>query len=84
MCKYCDMHSLKQMHDNVDAILSEDYNDSTEDRLDDALDDCTVFTIGDWGGYKFYFLDGTYWDEDRFSKWYVTFKHCPMCGRELV
>lgn len=84
MCKYCDADSLKKMHDEVDAILSEDYNDSTEDRLLDTLDGYSVFTI--WGcmGYTFYFLDGTYWDEDSFAKWPVPFKHCPMCGRKLA
>jgi len=84
MCKYCDADSLKKMHDEADAILSEDYSDGIEDRLLDTLDDCSVFTIEGWGGYKFYFLDGTYWDEDRFSKWHVPFKHCPMCGRKLA
>lgn len=85
MCKYCDADSLKKMHDEVDAILSEDYNDDTEDRLDDALADyCTVFTVRDWGGNTYYFLDGTCWNEDHFVKWHVPFKYCPMCGRKLV
>ena len=84
MCKYCDRDSLKKMHDEVDAILSEDYSDGIEDRLLDTLDGCSVFTIEGWGGYIFYFLDGTYWNEDRFSKWHVLFKHCPMCGRKLA
>lgn len=85
MCKYCDADSLKKMHDEVDAILSEDYNDSTEDRLLDTLDAYTVFTIKGWEGFQFFFLDGTYWDEDSFArnKWHIPFKHCPMCGREL-
>lgn len=84
MCKYCDTDSLKKMHDEVDAILSEDYSDDTEDRLLDTLDDYTVFTISGWMGCTFYFLDGTYWDEDNFAKWRVPFKHCPMCGRQLA
>ena len=71
MCKYCDADSLKKMHDEVDVILSEDYSDGIEDRLNDTL--------------EFYFLDGTYWDEDSFArdKWHIPFKHCPMCGRKL-
>lgn len=84
MCKYCDKNSLKKMHAEVDAILSEDYSDSTEDRLIDALDGYSVFTVGGWMGRTFYFLDGTYWDEDSFVKWQVPFKHCPMCGRKLA
>lgn len=84
MCKYCDTDSLKKkMHDEVDVILSEDYNESTEDRLIDTLGSYTVFTVSGWTGCKFYFLDGTYWDEDSFAKWQVPFKHCPMCGRKL-
>lgn len=46
MCKYCDKNSLKKMHAEVDAIMSEDYSDSTEDRLIDALKGYSVFTIG--------------------------------------
>lgn len=59
MCKYCDVDNLEKMHDEVDAILSEDYNYSTEDRLDDALNDCIAFTVRNWGGATYYFLDGT-------------------------
>lgn len=84
MCKYCDKDSLKKMHDEVDAILSEDYSDDTEDKLLDTLNAYTVFTISGWAEATFYFLDGTYWDEDSFVKWRVPFKHCPMCGRKLV
>lgn len=84
MCKYCDADSLKKMHNEVDAILSEDYSDDIENRLLNTLDDYSVFTIGGWGGYTFYFLDGTYWDESRFSKRRVQFKYCPMCGRKLT
>lgn len=47
MCKYCDKNSLKKMHAEVDAILSEEYSDSTEDRLVDALKGYSVFTV--WG-----------------------------------
>ena len=85
MCKYCDTDSLKKMHDEVDAILSEDYSDDTEDRLNDTLDGYSVFTTSGWGGNVFYFLDGTHWDEDSFArdKWNIPFKHCPMCGRKL-
>ena len=85
MCKYCDANSLKKMHDEVNAILSEDYSDGIEDRLMDTLDDYSVFTIGGWMGFKFFFLDGTYWDEDSFAKdkWHIPFKYCPMCGRKL-
>ena len=85
MCKYCDADSLKKMHDEVDAILSEDYSDGIEERLIDTLDGYSVFTIGGWMGFKFFFLDGTYWDEDSFAgnKWHIPFKHCPMCGRKL-
>ena len=83
MCKYCDKDSLKKMHDEVDAILAEDYNESTEDRLIDTLDGYSVFTVGAWMGYKFYFLDGTYYDEDSFAKWQVSCKYCPICGRKL-
>lgn len=85
MCKYCDADSLKKMHDEVDAILSEDYSDGIEDKLMDTLDDYAVFTIGGWEGFMFFFLDGTYWDEDSFTrdKWNIPFKHCPMCGRKL-
>ena len=72
------------MHDEVDAILAEDYSEDTEDKLLDTLDAYTVFTISGWMSSTFYFLDGTYWDEDNFAKWNVPFKHCPMCGRELV
>ena len=32
MCKYCDTNSLKKMHDEVNAILSEDYYDGIEDK----------------------------------------------------
>ena len=84
MCKYCDADSLKKMHDEVDAILSEDYNDDIEERLNDTLDGYSVFTLRGWEGNVFYFLDGTYWDEDSFAKWYVQFEHCPMCGRKLA
>lgn len=84
MCKYCDANSLKKMHDEVDAILAEDYSEDTEDKLLDTLDNYTVFTIDGWAECTFYFLDGTYWDEDSFVKWRVPFKHCPMCGRKLV
>lgn len=83
MCKYCDNNSLEKMHAEVDAILSEDYSDSTEDRLIGALKGYSVFTVWGWGR-TFYFLDGTYWDEDEFAKWQVPFKHCPMCGRKLA
>ena len=38
MCKYCDADSLKKMHDEVDAILSGDYYDGIEDKLNDTLD----------------------------------------------
>lgn len=84
MCKYCDADSLKKMHDEVDAILSEDYSDGIEDRLNDTLDGYSVFTLGGWEGNVFYFLDNTYWDEDSFAKWHAPFKHCPMCGRKLA
>lgn len=84
MCKYCDANSLRKMHDEVDAILAEDYSEDTEDKLNDTLNDYTVFTIDGWAECTFYFLDGTYWDEDNFVKWRVPFKHCPMCGRKLV
>lgn len=83
MCKYCDTDSLKKMHEDVDAILDEDYSDDIEDRLIDVLDGYSVFTIGGWTGGVFYFLDGTCWDEDHFTKWRVPFKHCPMCGKKL-
>lgn len=46
MCKYCDKNSLKKMHAEVDAILFENYSDSTEDRLVDAFDGYSVFTVG--------------------------------------
>lgn len=83
MCKYCDADSLKKMHDEVDAILSEDYSDGIEDKLLDTLDGYSVFTISGWEGYTFYFLDGTCWDEDNFANWHISFKRCPMCGRKL-
>ena len=85
MCKYCDTDSLKKMHDKVDAILSEDYSYGIEDRLFDTLDGYSVFTIEGCMGFKFFFLDGTYWNEDCFSKdkWHIPFKHCPMCGYKL-
>lgn len=91
MCKYCDTDSLKKMHDEVDAILSEDYSDDIEEKLNDTLDGYSVFTLSSWGGNVFYFLDGTYWDENSFDKWsvyffdkwHVQFEHCPMCGRKL-
>ena len=83
MCKYCDADSLKKMHNEVDAILSEDYSDSTEDKLLNTLGDYSVFTIGGWGGYTFYFLDGTQWDESRLSKRRVQYKYGPRCGRKL-
>lgn len=81
MCKYCDKDSLKKMHAEVDAILSEEYSDSTEDRLVDALKGYSVFTVWGCEWYTFYFLDGTYWNEDNFAKWRVPFKHCPMYVR---
>lgn len=84
MCKYCDADSLKKMHNEVDAILSEDYSDGIEERLNDTLDGYSVFTLRGWMGNVFYFLDGTYWDEDSFAKWHISFKHCPMCGRKLA
>lgn len=84
MCKYCDTDSLKKMHDEVDGILSEDYDDSTEERINDVLADYTVFTLKTWGGNTYFFLDDTYWDEDRFAEWHVPFRHCPMCGRKLA
>lgn len=84
MCKYCDADSLKKMHDEVDAILSGDYYDGIEDRLNDTLDGYSVFTLGGWEGNVFYFLDNTYWDEDSFAKWYAPFEYCPMCGRKLI
>lgn len=86
MCKYCDADSLKKMHDEVDAILSGDYYDGIEERLNDTLDEYSVFSIGGWMGFKFFFLDGTYWDEDSFAndRWHIPFKHCPMCGKKLA
>ena len=39
MCKYCDADSLKKMHNEVGAILSEDYSDSIENRLLNTLGD---------------------------------------------
>ena len=86
MCKYCDANSLKEMHDEVNAILSGDYYDGIENKLNKTLSDYSVFSIRSWEGNTFYFLDGTYWDEDSFSpyNWRIRFKHCPMCGRKLV
>ena len=85
MCKYCDTDSLKKMHDEVDSILSEDYDGSIEESLDDTLNGYSVFTIRGWEENTFYFLDGTYWNEESFAKrkWHIPFKHCPMCGRKL-
>ena len=60
MCKYCDTDSLKKMHEDVDAILDEDYYDGIEDKLNDTLDGYSVFTLSGWEGNVFYFLDGTY------------------------
>lgn len=84
MCKYCDADSLKKMHDEVDAILSEDYSDGIEDKLNDTLDAHAIFTIWGWEGGIFYFLDGTSWDEDRFTKWNNgKFAYCPVCGAKI-
>lgn len=84
MCKYCDADSLKKMRDEVDAILSEDYSGDTEDRLSDALESHAIFTIWGWEGGIFYFLDGTSWDEDRFTKWNNNnFTYCPVCGKKI-
>ena len=84
MCKYCDADSLKKMRDEVDAILSEDYNSDTEDKLNDTLDAHAVFTICGWEGGMFYYLDGTYWDEDSFAKWNNgKFTYCPVCGAKI-
>lgn len=84
MCKYCDADSLKNMRDEVDAILSEDYNSDTEDRLNDTLDAHAICTIWGWEGGIFYFLDGTSWDEDHFTKWNSSkFAYCPVCGAKI-
>lgn len=84
MCKYCDADSLKKMRDEVDAILSEDYDGDTEDRLNDTLENYAIFTIWGWEGGIFYFLDGTCWDEDRFTKWNnKKFTYCPVCGAKI-
>ena len=86
MCKYCNANSLKKMHEDVKALLTEDYREGIENELNDVLDAHSVFTLSGWEGNVFYFLDGTYWDEDSFArdKWHIPFKHCPMCGRKLA
>ena len=84
MCKYCSKSELEQMRNEVDAILSEDYDGDTEDRLNDTLDNHAIFTIRSWEGGIFYFLDGTSWDEDRFVKWNNSnFAYCPVCGKKI-
>ena len=85
MCKYCSKSELEKMRNKVDAILSEeDYSGDTEDKLNDTLDDCAIFAISGWEGYTFYFLDGTCWDEDRFTKWNnKKFTYCPVCGEKI-
>lgn len=84
MCKYCDADSLKKMSNEVDAILSEDYSNDTENRLINTLKSYAVFTIWGWERGIFYFLNGTYWDGDHFTEWdNKKFAYCPVCGEKI-